>query len=59
MVRYCYLCKRNINAKRRFGMGTLIMVLLTWGIWLLVLPFYNKKCPICHNIELSKYKKDE
>ena len=46
-VVYCALCERNVDSKRHFGIGTLILVLVTAGVWILAMPFYNKQCPFC------------
>src|SRR5437870_7138445 len=52
-VKYCQLCKRPVEAKRRISVGTLLAVLFTGFTWLLALPFYRKRCPICRGIALS------
>jgi hypothetical protein len=46
-MKYCLNCKQNIEAKRNIGIGTLILVLCTLGWWLLLIPFYTKRCPLC------------
>lgn len=46
-LRYCNLCQRNVETKRHFGIGTLVMCLFTLGIWLLAMPLYSKRCPVC------------
>ncbi len=51
---YCNLCKRPVEAKRVIGVGTLLLVLLTGGLWLLLIPFYGKRCSICKSDALSK-----
>lgn len=53
MVRYCTLCHRPVEPRRHFGIPTLVVCLLTSGLWLLVMPFYRKRCPICRTCELS------
>ena len=50
-MRFCTTCGRNVNAQRRFGIGTLILVLITGGIWILFMPFYAKQCPICRSYD--------
>jgi len=57
-IRYCALCKRNVEAKRKIGVGSLILVLVTGGFWILALPFYQKRCPICIGTELYKQRID-
>lgn len=52
-LKYCALCKRNVEPRRKFGIGTIIMILLTGLLWILVLPFYRKRCPICKTTLLS------
>ncbi len=45
--KYCVNCDRVVEAKRIVGAGSLIMVLCTLGWWILAIPFYSKRCPIC------------
>ena len=52
-IKYCELCKRPVEGKRKFGIGTLIGVLASAGLWLLALPFYQKRCSICGSTALS------
>lgn len=54
---YCHLCQRPVEARRHFGIGTLILLILTWAQWLIVMPFYPKRCPICQSTALSKVPK--
>lgn len=49
-VYYCRACERTTHFKRQFGVGTLIGVVVTGGLWLLALPFYEKRCSICKTI---------
>lgn len=44
---FCNNCQRYTGSKRYIGVGTLIMVLLTFGAWLLVIPFYQVRCTVC------------
>ncbi len=44
---YCPACKRETGHARNIGVGTLLMVILTCGFWLLAIPVYSKKCGIC------------
>src|ERR1041385_367394 len=46
-IKYCQLCGRFVSARRKIGVGTLILCLLTFGLWVLVIPLYSKRCPIC------------
>ncbi len=57
-IKYCALCERNVEAKRKIGVGSLILVLVTGGFWILALPFYHKRCPICVGTELQKVRID-
>jgi len=57
-IRYCALCERNVEAKRKIGVGSLILVLVTAGFWILALPFYQKRCPICTGTALHKQRTD-
>lgn len=44
---YCPNCGKRLGFKRALGFGTLFMVLLTFGLWLLVIPFYPARCMNC------------
>ncbi len=57
-TKYCDHCQRPVEARRQIGVGTLILVLLTGLIWLIFIPFYTKRCPICKGISLSKISKN-
>lgn len=50
---YCALCARPVEAKRQIGAGTLILAVLTGGLWLLTIPFYRKRCSICRSAAVS------
>jgi len=43
----CNNCGRRTGFKRALGFGTLFMVVLTAGLWLLVIPFYPARCVVC------------
>ena len=43
----CPNCARLTGFKRALGFGTFFMVLLTAGLWLLVIPFYPARCITC------------
>ena len=43
----CPNCGRLTGFKRALGFGTFFMVLLTCGLWLLVIPFYPARCITC------------
>ena len=46
-ILYCPSCNRQTGQKRAFGIGTLIAVIATGGLWLMVMPFYPVRCTIC------------
>jgi hypothetical protein len=48
----CRNCKKLTGYKRAIGIGTLIAVVCTSGLWLIAIPFYPKRCIACG---LSKY----
>lgn len=52
-MKWCDLCRRNVEPKRKIGVGTLIAILFTGFIWLLLIPFYKKRCPVCGGTHLS------
>jgi hypothetical protein len=54
--KYCANCERYVNTSRKIGVGTFIMVICTVGLWLLVIPFYEQRCPIClsKNVPFSR-----
>ncbi|MEI8663617.1 SHOCT domain-containing protein [Xenorhabdus bovienii] len=56
-MKYCSVCEKNVDAKRKIGIGSLIAVIFTGFIWLIFLLFYSKRCPICQNSQLSRSKK--
>ena len=43
----CPNCGKLTGFKRALGFGTFFMVLLTCGLWLLVIPFYPVRCINC------------
>ena len=52
-IKYCNLCERKVEAKREIGVGSLLLVLLTGGLWLIALLFYGERCSICKSKSLS------
>ena len=44
---YCPNCNKATGYKRALGFGTLFMVVVTCGLWLLVIPIMPKRCSIC------------
>ena len=53
-LRYCPHCEQMVTARRQFGIGTLLLVFVTGGLWLLVLGCYLSRCPICKSHFLGK-----
>lgn len=51
-IKYCTLCHRNVSPKRKIGIGTLIGIIFTGFIWVLFIPFYKKRCPLCQGVAL-------
>lgn len=51
---YCHVCERKVTLRRRFGVGTWLMVLVSWGTWLLVLPLYRKRCVFCRGLNVER-----
>lgn len=47
-MKFCRMCNRQVVPKRKIGVGTLLMVLMTGLMWLIMIPLYPKRCPICN-----------
>jgi hypothetical protein len=43
----CPNCGKQSGFKRALGFGTFFMVLITFGLWLLMIPFYPVRCINC------------
>jgi hypothetical protein len=43
----CTLCGRPVEARKHIGVGTVALAIVTWGLWLIAIPFYQKRCSIC------------
>jgi hypothetical protein len=43
----CHACQRPTGFKRALGIGTLLAVIATGGMWLVALPFYQTRCVMC------------
>ena len=43
----CPSCRQPTWFKRAVGWGTFFAAVLTGGLWLLAIPFYEKRCVIC------------
>ncbi len=48
---YCKNCGRKTGHKRSLGIGTLLAVILTGGLWLIAILSYPDRCIICGNPE--------
>jgi len=46
-VEYCHNCDKWTGHKRNLSVGTLIMIVITFGFGILAIPFYPKRCIIC------------
>lgn len=44
---FCPNCNKRTGFKRALGFGTLFMVVITLGFWLLVIPLYPARCMNC------------
>lgn len=53
-IKHCALCDRKVSAQRQIGAGTVILVIITAGSWLLAIPFYPDRCPICKSAEFNE-----
>jgi hypothetical protein len=54
----CANCGQPRGFARRLGFGTFFMVLITFGLWLFVIPFYPKRCSVCGCVRSSTNIKD-
>ncbi len=43
----CTVCKKETGRQRALGFATLFAVVITGGLWLLLIPFYQKVCMVC------------
>lgn len=46
-ISYCPSCEKETGHKRMLGWGTLLGCIFTFGLWILSIPFYPKRCIIC------------
>jgi hypothetical protein len=46
-VIYCPNCQKRTGFRRALGFGTFFMALITFGLWLFVIPFYPVRCIVC------------
>jgi hypothetical protein len=50
---YCALCGRPVEARRQIGAGTVLLAMVSFGLSLLAIPFYPKRCSICKSTAVS------
>ena len=55
---YCENCQKFTGFKRNLGIGTIIMIIITAGFWILLLPFYPKRCHIC-GLDFDRIRKNK
>jgi hypothetical protein len=53
-IKHCTLCDRKVSAQRQIGVGTLILVIMTAGLWLVAVLLYEERCPICKAAEFRE-----
>jgi hypothetical protein len=44
---YCRGCGKETGHKRSLGFGTFFAVIVTFGLWLIAIPFYPLRCIAC------------
>lgn len=44
---HCNYCNKETMFSRRFGIGTLVGVIITGGLWLIAMLFYPLRCKVC------------
>ncbi|HUG00733.1 MAG TPA: hypothetical protein VML95_02595 [Longimicrobiales bacterium] len=47
-----------MDARRQIGVGTICLAVITGGLWLLAIPFYQKRCSICRSTAVSATRPD-
>jgi hypothetical protein len=55
-MQHCNNCDRVVGHKRKIGIGTVLMILLTGGLWLLAIPAYAVRCIICGGTQSVLHK---
>ena len=50
----CANCGANRGFKRNIGVGTLIAIILTMGWYIILIPFYPKRCIVCGGTEIIR-----
>ena len=51
---YCPNCGKSTGHKRALSWGTFFAVIITFGFWILMIPFYPKRCIVCGSSESPK-----
>jgi hypothetical protein len=46
-MKTCKCCNKQVIPRKKYGIGTLIGVLVTSGLWIFVMPFYPDVCYHC------------
>jgi len=55
----CPNCEKDTGHKRAFGAGTIIVTIITCGLWVLVMPFYPMRCIVCgREVEKIRTERD-
>jgi len=52
-TKYCSNCNQQVTPHRKIGIDTLILCLITSFIWIIFIPFYSKRCPICKGVNFK------
>ncbi len=45
--KHCPNCQQVTLHRRQIGVGTLMLVVMTAGLWLMAIAFYRPRCYIC------------
>lgn len=48
MVKHCKLCNREVDTIQRYSIGTLVLLIITFGFWSIIMLLYPERCPICN-----------
>ncbi len=43
----CIYCRKETAHEKKYGIGTLILFIITFGFWILTMPFYPSRCIHC------------
>jgi RNA polymerase subunit RPABC4/transcription elongation factor Spt4 len=58
-IKYCKVCNKNVTPIKRFGLTSIIWIIL-FGVF--YLPYYlflkRKECPMCHSKKFEKVHKE-